>query len=61
MLTLPQIQETSRLRGNTPQADSMENNLHAYRKAAGLSQQAVADLFRTRYGKSTVSYQQVSD
>jgi len=38
----------------------MENNLKVWRERCGLSQQQVADVFRTKYGKSTVSRQQIS-
>lgn len=38
----------------------MENNLKAWREQKGLSQQQVADLFRIKYGKSTVSQQHIS-
>ena len=38
----------------------MENNLKAWRETRGLTQQQVADIFRTRYGKSTVTYQHIS-
>jgi len=39
---------------------AMENNLKAWREQRGLSQQQVADIFRKRYGKSTITYQHIS-
>jgi len=38
----------------------MENNLRAWRESRGLSQQQVADIFRKKYGKSSVKKQTVS-
>ncbi len=38
----------------------MENNLKAWRESRGLSQQQVADIFRQKYGKSSVRKQTIS-
>ena len=40
--------------------DAMENNLKAWRDRSGLSQQQVSDVFRIKYGKSSISRQQIS-
>ncbi|MHB1420766.1 MAG: helix-turn-helix transcriptional regulator [Bacillota bacterium] len=38
----------------------MENNIKAWRESRGLTQQQVADIFRDKYGKSTIKYQSIS-
>ncbi|WP_165613707.1 helix-turn-helix transcriptional regulator [Desulfotruncus arcticus] len=38
----------------------MENNLKAWREQRGFSQQQLTDLFRNKYGKSTITYQHIS-
>ena len=58
--TLVIMQENVTIAAKCYAGDNMENNLKAWREQRGLSQQQVADIFRTRYGKSTVSRQQIS-
>ncbi|MHB1127791.1 MAG: helix-turn-helix transcriptional regulator [Bacillota bacterium] len=38
----------------------MENNIKAWRESRGLTQQQVADIFKGKYGKSSVSRQHIS-